>query len=131
MPQGGLAAKEQIRYYPNAVRLLPPFTASDWEQLGQIARVLQKFDEFTNLVSTKGLSISLSIGVYYELQDLLDSASTRQGEFSFSWAWGMRAGIGVAADVDVEDAGAGRGQSFHLWLRVPCMDVWLLRVIAE
>ncbi|KAK9427491.1 hypothetical protein V1505DRAFT_288602, partial [Lipomyces doorenjongii] len=82
MLQGGLAAKEQIRCYLNAVRLLPPFTASDWEQLGQIARVLQKFDEFTNLVSTKGLSISLSIGVYYELQDLLDSASTRQGEFA-------------------------------------------------
>ncbi|KAK9327500.1 hypothetical protein V1520DRAFT_263328, partial [Lipomyces starkeyi] len=74
MLQGGIAAKEQIRCYLNAVRLLPPFTASDWEQLEQIATVLEKFDEFTNLVSSKGLSISLSIGMYYELQDLLDMA---------------------------------------------------------
>jgi hypothetical protein len=82
MLRDGLAAKEQIRCYLNAVGLLPSFTALDWQQLEQIARVLEKFEEFTNLVSRKGLSISLSIGIYYELQDLLDNASTRQGEFA-------------------------------------------------
>jgi hypothetical protein len=40
MLQDGLAAKEQIRHYLNAIGLLPPFTSSDWEHLEQIARVL-------------------------------------------------------------------------------------------
>jgi hypothetical protein len=82
MLQDGLSAKEQIRHYLNAIGLLRPFTSIDWQHLEQIAQLLEKFEEFTNLVSTKGLSISLSIGIYYELQDLLDNATTRQGEFA-------------------------------------------------
>ncbi|KAK9426839.1 hypothetical protein V1505DRAFT_382172, partial [Lipomyces doorenjongii] len=57
MLQDGLSAKEQIGHYVNTIGLLPPFTQSDWQQLEQITRVLEKFEEFTKLVSTKGLSI--------------------------------------------------------------------------
>ena len=47
-----------------------------------IRTVLLKFDELTRLVSKAEPQLSLSLGIYYELSDLLQEVSNREGSFA-------------------------------------------------
>ncbi|KAK9384339.1 hypothetical protein V1515DRAFT_583057 [Lipomyces mesembrius] len=58
---------------------LPAFTTQDWNQLRQLRDILGKFDEFTQLVSHSKPQLSLSIALYYELEELFQDASNREG----------------------------------------------------
>ncbi|KAK9426941.1 hypothetical protein V1505DRAFT_389239 [Lipomyces doorenjongii] len=83
MIRDALEAKQQIRnWMEHNQTYFPQFTADDWLLLQQIATVLAKFEEFTLTVSKREPQISLAIPMYYELQDMLDDAASRQGEFS-------------------------------------------------
>ncbi|KAK9428118.1 hypothetical protein V1505DRAFT_231285, partial [Lipomyces doorenjongii] len=83
MIRDALEAKQQIRnWMEHNQTYFPQFTADDWLLLRQIATVLAKFEEFTLTVSKREPQISLAIPIYYELQDMLDDAASRQGEFS-------------------------------------------------
>ncbi|KAK9246143.1 hypothetical protein V1506DRAFT_457591, partial [Lipomyces tetrasporus] len=53
----------------------------DWNQLRQLRDILSKFDEFTRLVSHTKPQLSLSIALYYELEELFQDASNREGLF--------------------------------------------------
>ncbi|KAK9427533.1 hypothetical protein V1505DRAFT_358692 [Lipomyces doorenjongii] len=81
MIRDALEAKQQIRMEQNQT-CFPQFTADYWLLLRQIATVLAKFEKFTLTISKREPQISLAIPIYYELQDMLDDAASRQGEFS-------------------------------------------------
>ena len=60
---------------------LGTFTEIEWSFLGQIHSVLKKFDEFTLFVSAKSPRINIVLPIYYELDDLLEEASSLSGMF--------------------------------------------------
>ena len=82
MIRDALQAKQQIKKWIDNQAYLPPFTTEDWEYLHQIELILAKFEEFTLTVSKRQPQISLAIPIYYELHDILNDASSREGEFS-------------------------------------------------
>ena len=81
MIDDGLKAKKQIKKFLELQNELPPFNAEDWVFLQQLHEVLDKFNEHTLWVSQKSPQISLAVPIYYELHDLLDNASAREGTF--------------------------------------------------
>ncbi|KAJ5348632.1 uncharacterized protein N7506_001885 [Penicillium brevicompactum] len=82
MIRDALQAKQQIKKWIDNQAYLPPFTTEDWEYLHQIELILAKFEEFTLTVSKRQPQISLAIPIYYDLHDILNDASSREGEFS-------------------------------------------------
>jgi hypothetical protein len=76
-----LQSKRQIFEYLRAYPILPQFSIQDWKRLQQIHKALQRFDEFTRLVSMQSPQISLSLAVYYELSDLLQEIKDRENDF--------------------------------------------------
>jgi hypothetical protein len=76
-----LQSRRQIFEYLQAYPILPQFSMQDWTRLQQIHRALQRFDEFTRLVSMQSPQISLSLAVYYELSDLLQEIKDREKDF--------------------------------------------------
>ena len=53
----------------------------DWAQVKQIISVLEKFNEFTLLVLEGSPQITLSLAIYYDLADLLQEVSEKEGKF--------------------------------------------------
>lgn len=49
--------------------------------LGQIKRVLQPFQDYTNVVSSDMRAIADSLTIYWSLGELLTDVSTGQGNF--------------------------------------------------
>lgn len=82
MIRDALQAKQQIKKWIDNQAYLSPFTTEDWERLHQIELILAKFEEFTLTVSKRQPQISLAIPIYHELHDILNDASSREGEFS-------------------------------------------------
>ncbi|KAK9343372.1 hypothetical protein V1522DRAFT_424162 [Lipomyces starkeyi] len=60
---------------------LPSFTVKGWNQLRQLRNILAKFDEFTRLVSKAKPQLSLSIALYYELEELFQDTKNNDGLF--------------------------------------------------
>jgi hypothetical protein len=81
MIQDAFQAKAQIKKWIEHQNQFPPFSPDDWLQLQQLEMILSKFDEFTQLVSRRQSQISLAIPIYYELHDMLEDASSAQGDF--------------------------------------------------
>jgi hypothetical protein len=81
MLDDGLKAKAQIDRFVSFQPELQSFTDSDWSRLSQIHQILAKFNELTLFVSERRPHISLTVPLYYELQDLLDEGSELQGAF--------------------------------------------------
>ncbi|KAK9348656.1 hypothetical protein V1522DRAFT_389363 [Lipomyces starkeyi] len=61
---------------------LPSFTVKDWNQLRQLRNILAKFDESTRLGSKGKPQLSLSIALYYELEELFQDAKNYDGLFT-------------------------------------------------
>ena len=81
MLDDGLKAKAQIDRFVSFQPELQSFTNDDWSRLSQIHQILAKFNELTLFVSEQRPHISLTVPLYYELQDLLDEGSELQGAF--------------------------------------------------
>jgi hAT family C-terminal dimerisation region len=84
MLNDAVGSKRQIvRYIKHHAELQPlSFTTQDWTWMGQICAVLRRFDEFTRIVSQSEPQVSLSLAIYYELGDLLQEVSDREGQFA-------------------------------------------------
>ena len=52
-----------------------PGITLEWEWLSQVHRALKTFNDLTNLVSISRPQISLTIPIYYALQDLLEDTA--------------------------------------------------------
>lgn len=84
MLQGALEAQTQVTEY---IRLNPEisflrFTHADYTTIRELVRVLSLFEAFTRIVSSSRPQISFSLGVYWELFDLLQAVSDRKENFS-------------------------------------------------
>jgi hypothetical protein len=82
MVDDGLKSRQQVNKFLSLQKELPPFTVEDWSRLEQIHLVLDKFNEFTSFVSKRNPQISLAVPIYYELHELLDDVSERNGDFA-------------------------------------------------
>ena len=83
MLKDGIAASKQIeRYIQLEPTRLPAFTSQDWTQLHQIVGVLSKFDKFTLSVSKSKPQLSLSVALYYEMDDYFQDATNRRNQFA-------------------------------------------------
>ena len=57
-------------------------TKDHWKQLSDIKKVLNPFNDYTEQVSKKLLSIHLTIRMYYEIDDMFIKMIQRQGEYA-------------------------------------------------
>lgn len=81
MLEAGLKAQAQIKEFLKHQRDLPQFTGDDWHRLSQIHRILSRFKQLTDYVSSKKPQISMAIPHYYDLHDLLHQGAAREGSF--------------------------------------------------
>ncbi|KAK9384285.1 hypothetical protein V1515DRAFT_401052 [Lipomyces mesembrius] len=78
MLKKSLGSYRQIRRFMGVESMgLPAFTTQDWNQLRQLRDILS--DEFKRLVSHTKPQLSLSIALYYELEELFQDARNREG----------------------------------------------------
>lgn len=84
MLKGALKAQTQATEYIriNSEISFLHLTHTDYTTLREIVRVLSLFEEFTRVVSSSRPQISFSLGVYWELFDLLQEVSDKEGNFS-------------------------------------------------
>ena len=54
---------------------------NEWVLLGDVVKVLRRFKTLTNLVSEAEPQLTVVMGIYYDLQDLLQEASDGEGGF--------------------------------------------------
>ncbi|KAK9243179.1 hypothetical protein V1506DRAFT_463480, partial [Lipomyces tetrasporus] len=82
MLKESLESRKQIeRFMVVEAMGISSFTPKDWDQLRQLKNILDKFDEFTRLVSKSKPQLSLSIALYYELEEFFQDAKNGDGLF--------------------------------------------------
>ncbi|KAK9385260.1 hypothetical protein V1515DRAFT_582219, partial [Lipomyces mesembrius] len=70
MLKESLESRKQIeRFMVVEAMGIASFTPKDWDHLQQLKNILAKFNEFTQLVSKSKPQLSLSIDLYYELEE--------------------------------------------------------------
>jgi hypothetical protein len=98
---------------------LPPFSSSDWIYLSQVHSVLSKFSEFTLTVSKSKPQLSLSVAIYYELDDFFRDAEAKENLFK-----DIDESIRVAVC-----AGLGKYKKYYTF--IDTMDVYYIAMILD